>query len=107
MPYSALVCKACDALVLKPMPHGPEDEYCEGEQGYERVDLYAMDSPGDRRAWHLKEAARSLADAHVPTFEDRLAEAYVRHSAYVARICDEVLDPSGALLGRVRELARG
>ena len=40
---------------------------------------------------------------------DKLAELYSRDTTYafiVATICDEVLDKSGALLGRVRVLAR-
>jgi len=40
---------------------------------------------------------------------DKLAELYSRDTLYayiVATICDEVLDKSGALLGRVRVLAR-
>ena len=40
---------------------------------------------------------------------DKLAELYSRDTTYafiVGAICDEVLDKSGALLGRVRVLAR-
>jgi len=37
----------------------------------------------------------------------RLAVAlYDRDSVKAAELCDEVLDPSGALLGRVRQVAR-
>ena len=40
---------------------------------------------------------------------DKLAELYSRDTTYayiVATICDEVIDKSGALSGRVRVLAR-
>jgi len=40
---------------------------------------------------------------------DKLAELYSRDTTYayiVATICDEVIDKSGALLGRVRVVAR-
>jgi hypothetical protein len=42
--------------------------------------------------------------------EERLAVIYAEsasNAALVARICDEVLDPSGAMLGRIRRLAKG
>jgi len=45
----------------------------------------------------------------VPSQLEKLAEIYNQnhHDAYiVATICDEVLDRSGGLLGRVREVAR-
>ena len=35
----------------------------------------------------------------------RLGEAYVKHPVEVAMICDEYLDRSGNLLGKVREVA--
>jgi hypothetical protein len=37
--------------------------------------------------------------------EERLAAIYPEHGAAVALVCDEVLDRSGALLGRVRNRA--
>jgi len=40
---------------------------------------------------------------------DKLAELYSRDTTYayiIATVCDEILDKSGALLGRVRVLAR-
>lgn len=39
--------------------------------------------------------------------EDRLADLYVRDAPTVAQLCDETLDRSGALLGRVRDAVRG
>jgi hypothetical protein len=40
--------------------------------------------------------------------EDKLAELYLKNKDYVtiAKVCDEVLDKSGALLGRVRDKAQ-
>ena len=37
---------------------------------------------------------------------DRLAELYANEPGIVARVCDDYLDRSGAMLGRVREIAR-
>jgi hypothetical protein len=39
--------------------------------------------------------------------EELLTRLYVRDPEGTALLCDEKLDPSGALLGRVREHARG
>jgi hypothetical protein len=36
---------------------------------------------------------------------DKIVSAYLRDRVTVARLCDEQLDRSGALLGYVRELA--
>jgi hypothetical protein len=41
-------------------------------------------------------------------FISYLAERYKTGEAFdIARLCDETLDPSGRLLGRVRDVARG
>lgn len=39
-------------------------------------------------------------------FEQGLAILYRKHYQDVAHVCDEVIDRSGALLGRVRTIAR-
>jgi len=38
--------------------------------------------------------------------ERKLAEIYRVYPLQVARVCDEVLDRRGGLLGRIRELSR-
>jgi len=39
MPYIVTVCKTCDCLTDAP-GHGPEDEYCEAPDGFERIELF-------------------------------------------------------------------
>jgi hypothetical protein len=40
MPYALTVCRRCERAVHDVGPHGPADEYCEGEAGYERVEAF-------------------------------------------------------------------
>lgn len=40
MPYRILVCKTCDMKVSNAVPHGPEDERCEGDDGYEMIEVF-------------------------------------------------------------------
>jgi hypothetical protein len=55
------------------------------------------------------QATRKLADADVIAagrLIERLADLYVLDAFTVARVCDETLDRSGALLGYVRIYVR-
>ena len=56
MPYIVTVCKTCDCLTDAP-GHGPEDEYCEAPDGFERIELFtereiATRSPQDEDHEH-------------------------------------------------------
>lgn len=52
MPYIVTICNDCDMLVYETGPHGPEDEYCEGEGDYSREELFTRHEIGYRiRKW--------------------------------------------------------
>lgn len=66
MPYHCMVCKSCDMLVHNGDPHGPGDQYCEGEDGYEFIDLWTEQEIRDGRAARAiaaKDAATSRAES--------------------------------------------
>jgi hypothetical protein len=63
---------------------------------------------GDYRAEQIQEEIRAwaaLAGVPADTIEKALAVLYQTCPKDVANVCDEILDRSGALLGRVRALA--
>jgi hypothetical protein len=57
------------------------------------------------RIWELANEALKTAVARVDQLEKGLAILYRSHPVDVARVCDDVIDQRGALLGRVRDLA--
>ena len=66
------------------------------------IELYVFDEYAKRVA-NLSDINESLTLAPTSKIFERLVELYPDNYVCVAKICDEVLDRSGALLGKVRK----
>jgi hypothetical protein len=64
------------------------------------------DKPWSKGDWVRHSDALAAIERERERAERAVAEFYPTNRAACARLCDEHLDPSGALLGRVRELVR-
>lgn len=87
--------------------HGPKVEHVSmEEQAYFRM-IRSLSGLGYLTAG-IAELREALRTAQPPglRYEEGLAILYGVNYQAVARVCDEVIDRSGALLGRVRTLAR-